>query len=74
MSQLSVKFSDLLWIYFIVVDFFKAFKHADIKGVRQQITSAVSLDNGHCEMTIPIVQALHEEYRLSQDEMKNVMM
>ena len=30
---------------------FTVFKHTDIKGVRQRLTSAASLDDGYCEAT-----------------------
>ena len=35
---------------------FTVFKHADIKGVRQRLTSTASLDDGYCEATIPVVK------------------
>ena len=38
---------------------FTVFKHADIKGVRQRITSTTSLDDGYCEATIPVVKGHH---------------
>ena len=34
---------------------FTVFQHADIKGVRQRLTSTASLDDGYCEATIPVV-------------------
>ena len=38
---------------------FTVFKHADIKGVRQCLTSTASLDDGYCEATIPVVMGHH---------------
>ena len=38
---------------------FAVIKHADIKGVRQHLTSTASLDNGYCEVTIPIIKGHH---------------
>ena len=38
---------------------FTVFKHADIKGVRQRLTSTVSLDDGYCEATFPVVKEQH---------------
>ena len=38
---------------------FTVFKHADIKGVRQCLTSTAPLDDGYCEATIPIVKGHH---------------
>ena len=38
---------------------FTIFKHADIKGVRQCLTSKTSLDDRYCEATIPIVKGHH---------------
>ena len=38
---------------------FIVFKHADIKGVRQCLTSTASLDDGYCEATIPVVKGHH---------------
>ena len=35
---------------------FSAFKHANIKHVRQRLTNSVSLDDGYCEEKIPIVK------------------
>ena len=35
---------------------FTVFKHADIKGTRQRITSTTSLDDGYCEATISVVK------------------
>ena len=32
------------------------FKNTDIKGARQRLTSTVSLDDGYCEATIPVVK------------------
>ena len=34
-------------------------KHADIKGVRQRLTSTMFLDDGYCEATIPVVKWHH---------------
>ena len=33
---------------------FTVFKHADIKGVKQRLTSTASLDDGYYEATIPV--------------------
>ena len=38
---------------------FTVFKHADIKGVRQRLTSTASLDDGYCEATIPVIKGHH---------------
>ena len=38
---------------------FTVFKHADIKGVRQRLTSTASLNDGYCEATIPFVKGHH---------------
>ena len=38
---------------------FIEFKHANVKGVRQCVTNAASLDDGNCEVTIPIVKGHH---------------
>ena len=38
---------------------FTIFKYADIKGVRQHLMSTASLDEGYCEVTIPIVKGHH---------------
>ena len=38
---------------------FTVFKQADIKGVRQRLTSTASLDDGYCEATIPVVKGHH---------------
>ena len=38
---------------------FTVFKHTDIKGVRQRLTSTASLDDGYCEATIPVVKGHH---------------
>ena len=38
---------------------FTVFKHADIKGVRQRLTSTATLDDGYCEATIPVVKGHH---------------
>ena len=35
---------------------FTIFKHADIKGMRQRLTSTASLDDEYCEATIPVVK------------------
>ena len=34
---------------------FTVFQHASIKGVRQRFTSTASLEDGYCEVTIPII-------------------
>ena len=34
-------------------------KHADIKGVRQRLTSTMFLDDGYCEATIPVLKWHH---------------
>ena len=36
-----------------------AFKHADVKGMKQCVTSTASLDNRNCETTIPVVKGHH---------------
>ena len=38
---------------------FNIFKHADIQGVRWHVMSTVTLDKGHCELTIPFVKGHH---------------
>ena len=38
---------------------FHDFKHADIKSVRQRVTSAKSLADGYCEATIPVLKGHH---------------
>ena len=38
---------------------FAVFNHADIKGVRQRLTSTESLNDGYCEATIPVVKGHH---------------
>ena len=38
---------------------FTEFKHADIKGVRQRLTSTAPLDDGYCEATIPVDKGHH---------------
>ena len=40
-------------------DAFAVFKHADIKGVMQRLTSTASLDDGYCEATVPVVKGHH---------------
>ena len=37
---------------------FIVFNHADIKGVRQRLTSTASLDDEYCEATTPVVNTL----------------
>ena len=44
--------------YFGVVAF-AVFKPADIKGVRQRLTSIASIDDGCYEATIPVVKGHH---------------
>ena len=38
---------------------FTVFKDTDTKGMRQRLTSTASLDDGHCEATIPVVKGHH---------------
>ena len=38
---------------------FAIFKYANIKGVRQRLTSTASLDGGYCDATIPVVKEYH---------------
>ena len=38
---------------------FTVFKHADIKGLRQRLTTTASLDDGYCEATSPVVKGHH---------------
>ena len=38
---------------------FTVFKHADIKGLRERLTSTASLNDGYCEATILVVKGHH---------------
>ena len=46
-------------MFYCVKVSFTVFKHNVIKGVRQRLTSTASLDDGNCEVTIPIVKGHH---------------
>ena len=45
---------------------FTIFKHTNIKGIRQRLTSIASLHNGYCEATISVVKGHHVTQQLEK--------